>query len=57
MKILVDEMPACKDVCIFGDTYWEDGKWKNCCQLGFGGVSECNLENGECSFLKVLESR
>ena len=51
MKILVDEMPACKDDCIFGDMLWEDDKWKNYCQLGFGGVSECDLENDKCSKL------
>ena len=44
-------MPADKDDCIFGDTYWENGKWKNYCQLGFDGVSKCDLENGECSKL------
>ena len=56
MKILVDEMPACKDNCIFGDTCWEDGKWKNYCQLGFGGVTDCDLENGEYSKLATTTS-
>lgn len=37
MKILVDEMPACKDTCMFTDTAWENGKWKNFCTLGADG--------------------
>lgn len=57
MKILVNEMPACKDDCIFTDICWENTKWKNYCTLGADGVSDCDLENGKCSFLKVLESR
>lgn len=57
MKIIVDEMPACKDYCMFTDIAWENNKWKNYCTLGADGVSNCDLENGECSFLKTLESR
>ena len=55
MKILVDEMPIFNDDCIFADTCWENGKWRNYCQLGADGVSDCDLENGECSFLKALK--
>lgn len=55
MKILVDEMPVFKDDCPFADTCWENTKWKNYCQLGADGVSDCDLEDGQCSFLKALE--
>ena len=60
MKILVDEMPVFPDDdCCFSDQAWncEENVWKTYCTLGADGVSDCDLENGECSFLKVLESR
>lgn len=57
MKILVDEMPACKDDCMFAAMFWENTKWKNCCTLSNDGESDCDLKNEECSFLKVFESR
>ena len=52
MKILVDEMPACKDDCWFSDTSWVDNHWKPYCILGPDGVTDCDLENGECSKLR-----
>ncbi len=51
MKVLVDEMPACKDDCLFGDLSWEEGAWKNVCSLGADGCTDCDLKNGECSKL------
>ena len=51
MKILVDEMPACKDDCLFSDTRWVDDHWEPYCFLGPDGVTDCDLENGECSKL------
>ena len=55
MKILVDEMPACKDDCLFSDKSWVDGKWKPYCILGADGVTDCDLENGECSKLHSFQ--
>lgn len=57
MKILVDEMPVCKDDCWFSDKSWVDGKWKPYCTLGADGVTDCDLENGECSKLHSFQSR
>ena len=54
MKILVDEMPACKDNCWFSDTRWVDDHWEPYCILGPDEVTDCDLENGECSKLRLL---
>lgn len=51
MRILVDEMPAYKDECIFSDMFWDEDTWKTCCTLDRDGCSKCDLENGECSYL------
>ena len=55
MKILVDEMPACKDNCWFSDTRWVDDHWEPYCILGPDGVTDCDLENGECSKLHSFQ--
>lgn len=57
MKILVDEMPACKDNCWFSDTSWVDDHWEPYCILGPDGVTDCDLENGECSKLHSFQLR
>ena len=54
MKILVDEMPACKDDCWFSDTSWVDGNLEPYCILRPDGVTDCDLENGECSKLQCF---
>lgn len=56
MKILVDEMPLCKDDCWFSDQAWdhEEHIWKSYCTLGPDGVTDCDLENRECSKLRTL---
>ena len=58
MKILVDEMPVYKDDCWFSDIFWdhEEHIWKPCCTLGPDGVTDCDLENGECSKLHALQT-
>lgn len=57
MKILVDEMPVCKDDCWFSDETWnsEEHIWKPYCTLGLDGVTDCDLENGECSKLHSFQ--
>lgn len=57
MKILVDEMPACKDDCWFSDTSWVVDHWEPYCILGPDGVTDCDLENGECSKLHSFQLR
>lgn len=56
MRIVVNEMPAYKDECIFSDLYWDEHTWKNCCTLDSDGCSKCDLENGECSYLCAFRS-
>lgn len=55
MKILVDEMPVYKDDCWFSDTRWVDDHWEPYCVLGPDGITDCDLENGECSKLHSFQ--
>ena len=55
MKILVDEMPVYKNDCWFSDTRWVDDHWEPYCVLGPDGITDCDLENGECSKLHSFQ--
>ena len=55
MKILVDSMPIYSEDCAFADICWRNDEWEPYCTLGPDGVSECDLKDGQCSFLKALE--
>lgn len=57
MKILVDSMPEDAEACAFADLCWRNDKWESYCTLGSDGVSECDLKDGQCSFLKALDER
>lgn len=50
MKLLVDEMPYCKDDCIFTEQKWSDGAWCNYCKLT---NERCDLNKRQCSCLRA----
>ena len=48
-------MPIYAEDCAFADICWRNDEWEPYCTLGPDGVSECDLKDGQCSFLKALE--
>ena len=56
MKLLVDEMPYCKDYCLFAKQKWSDEEetWVSYCKLT---NERCDLDEGQCGCLKALKNK
>ena len=58
MKLLVDELPLCRDDCMFAEPKWSDDEetWVTYCRFT-KEMCDLDLNERECSFLKEQDER